>query len=276
MEQKETLQPAAPNLDSRPTAKDAASRLVILKHVAVRALTAPPRDIMAQWFKEWPADARMEFTQFAEDQCKEFWQSIRDEGLWQYVSQREQRFAAATIVTMTHEDQVNASWDVESVQALMWALSLIPDLPPYDTMADHEILKTVPSHNVAGFIESAKLRPWAEIDRARGNAEFWHWRSRERQLVEEGGEFPFGKIKEALGLNSHDELIRFTARMGADRGIIPKCIDGDFPARGKAYRDLTPDEWFEVRSIAIQRHYTLNWLCGYAPGNNWDKTPTHT
>ena len=53
-------------------------------------------------------------------------------------------------------------------------------------------------------------------------------------------------------------------------------IHDDFPAKGKAYRDLTADEWSEVRSVCAERHYALNWLCGYAPGNDWDHTPTET
>jgi hypothetical protein len=31
-----------------------------------------------------------------------------------------------------------------------------------------------------------------------------------------------------------------------------------------------------VKSVAVERHFTLNWLCGYAPGNEWDDTPTGT
>ena len=41
-------------------------------------------------------------------------------------------------------------------------------------------------------------------------------------------------------------------------------------------RDLTEEEWREVTSIAAERHFALNWLCGYAPGNRWDATPTET
>ncbi len=45
---------------------------------------------------------------------------------------------------------------------------------------------------------------------------------------------------------------------------------------GKAYRDLDDDEWSTVSSIAMERHFALNWLSGYAPNNNWDETPTET
>lgn len=264
------------NQDSRPTAEDAARRLVGLKYVVVRALAAPPRDLLALWFQTWDQDGQEKFTQDMEDETREFWQAIRDQGLWQYLSPWEQEYASRTIVTMTHEEQIDGSWRVESVQALMWALGLPSELPPYDEMADHDILKTIPSEGVTGFIGSASLRPHAEISRAREIAEFWHWRARERYLMEVGEAFdPDGKLK-AAGFQSYDDIVRFTTRMGAENGTIPPCIDDDFPAFGKAYRDLDQHEWAQVRSIAIQRHFTLNWLCGYAPANKWDDTPTAT
>jgi len=58
--------------------------------------------------------------------------------------------------------------------------------------------------------------------------------------------------------------------------MIPTSIDEDFPAFGRAYRDLSSDEWAAVKSIAMERHFALNWLCGYAPENGWDDTPTDT
>lgn len=53
-------------------------------------------------------------------------------------------------------------------------------------------------------------------------------------------------------------------------------VDRDFAAQGKAYRDLTDDEWSEVQSISIERHLALNWVCGYAPNNRWEETRTDT
>ena len=262
--------------NSRPTAQDAARRLLVLKYVVVRALSTPPREILRVYFAALDAEAREEFTRDVEKENEEFWQGLRDEGLWQYLSPWEQQYASSTVVTMTHDDQVDASWRVESVQALTWALGLLSALPPYDTMADHDLLKTFPEEDVVDFIGSASLRPRAEIDRAREIAEFWHWRSRERQLIERDEVLPPDEKLKALGFQSFDDIVRFTARKAADEGTIPACIGDDFPARGKAYRELSEHEWSEVRSIAIQRHFTLNWLCGYSPGNRWDETPTET
>jgi hypothetical protein len=261
---------------SRPTAKDAAQRLVIWARVTEYALREPPRDMLQEWMDKWSAEDREDFARKVEPDREEFWQSVRDEGLWEHLSPDEQEFASRTLVTMTNREQIDASWRIESVQALMWALNLIPKLPPYDDMADHDLLLRIPCDGFAEFIRAARLRKRAEIDRARDIAELWHWRSRERELIEEDRPFPKNEKVAALGFHSRDDVIRFTARMLAERGKIPAPIDEDFPALGKAYRDLSGEEWWKVGMIAIERHFTLNWLCGYAPGNRWDKTPTHT
>ena len=70
--------------------------------------------------------------------------------------------------------------------------------------------------------------------------------------------------------------MRGTARSLADDKLLPPLIDEDFPARGKAYRDLDEALARELASIASERHMALNWLWGSAPGNRWDETPTDT
>jgi hypothetical protein len=260
----------------RPTAEDAARRLIILKHVIASALMAPPRAMLQQMTAKWGTDERNKFERQAEAQREQFWRGLRDAGLWQHLSPREQAHAESTIATITERQQVDASWRMEAVQTLMWALGMLPDLPPYDTMASLDLLKQIPSRDVAVFIQSARLRDQAELDQARNTAEFWHWRSRTRELIERGDALPDDPKMKAAGFHSYDDIVRFSARNGAQEGTIPPCVAEDFPAKGKAYRDLTELEWSEVRSITSERHFALNWLCGYAPGNKWDETPTGT
>jgi hypothetical protein len=114
------------------------------------------------------------------------------------------------------------------------------------------------------------------IDQARDVAESWHWRSRTRELIERGDAFPDNPKMKAIGFRSYDDVVRFSARNHAQEGRLSHCVEEDYPAKGKAYRDLTQSEWSEVRSITVERHYTLNWLCGYAPENKWDETPINT
>jgi hypothetical protein len=73
-----------------------------------------------------------------------------------------------------------------------------------------------------------------------------------------------------------DSVVRFTTKKLHDEGILRDIRDEDFVAKGKPYRELTPLEWSQVRSIAMERHLALNWLCGFAPDNKWDQTPTTT
>ena len=72
------------------------------------------------------------------------------------------------------------------------------------------------------------------------------------------------------------DLIRGTAKVAAEKGWIAETMADDFPAFGKPYRDMSQDEWSQVRSISQGRHHALNWLCGYAPENDWDRTPIGT
>lgn len=264
------------NRKSRPSAEDAARRLVILKHIIASALVAPPRGMLQQMTAPWGADERDQFARLAEAQRGEFWTALREAGLWQHLSPLERAHAETTIATMTERQQVDASWRIEAAQTLMWALGILSELPPYDTPASHDLLKQIPSREVEAFVQSAALRDSDNLDTARDTAELWHWRSRTRELIERGDAFPDDPQMKAAGFQSYDDIARFAARKAAEAGTIPPCVGDDFPAKGKAYRDLTAEEWSEVRSITVERHFALNWLCGYAPDNQWDDTPTDT
>ncbi len=225
---------------------------------------------------KWGAGESEKFRQKAEALRDDYWRRLRDAGLWQHLSPREQMHAQSTMETMTQQQQVEASWRIEAAQTLMWALGMLPELPPYDTKATHELLKQIPSSDATAFIRSAKLREQSEIDRARDTVELWHWRSRTREIIERGDAFPADAKMKAAGFQTYDDIVRFSARNAAQQGTIPPCVNDDFPAKGKAYRDLTGEDWSAVRSITSERHFALNWLCGYAPDNKWDETPTDT
>lgn len=261
---------------SWPSSADVARRLLILKYVVVRALATPPRDLFASWFMNWPEEERKKCVLDAEADRERFWEAIYAVGLRDYLSLWEQQFAKASLVSMIPQQQADACWRMESVQVLVWALQMMESLPPFDAMADHELLKSIPHERIDDFIGSAQLRRSEEIAKARDLVELWHWRSRTRFLIERGDEFKPNNSMVRAGIRSFDDIVRFTATRAEAARDIPKCINGDFPAKGKAYRDLTTEEWAETRSITMERHFALNWLCGYAPGNRWDETSTDT
>ncbi|NLH72242.1 MAG: DUF4272 domain-containing protein [Verrucomicrobia bacterium] len=260
----------------RPTAADVARRTVILKQVIAWSMVAPTRDVLREIIAQWGGSENDDFEQRCETMRDQFWQGLRETGLWEYMSTSEKKFSESTIITMTEQQHIDASWRLESVHVMLWALGMIPQLLDFDTEASPELLELIPSDDPTTFIESAQLRPPEDIDRAREIAEFWHWRSRTRELMERGATFPDDPQLRAAGLCSFDDVVRLAAVNGAQAGLISSCIEDDFPAKGKAYRNLTDAEWNEVASIAAERHFALNWLCGYAPGNNWDDTPTDT
>jgi hypothetical protein len=61
---------------------------------------------------------------------------------------------------------------------------------------------------------------------------------------------------------------------GFEEGVLPAPTRGDFGAFGRVYRQLTPEQYAEARSIAVERHHALNWLCG--EGRGWDDVPLDT
>jgi len=260
----------------RPTAGDVAHRVLALEHVTRYAYLTPTRDMMKRVQSNWSARSRAQFARESGSVRDEYWAPALRAGLWRHLSPAEKAFARTTLASMDRQAQMDAGWRIEALQALMWALGLVEALPPYDTQAPEGLLTDLRDAEMRDFALSASLRPEAEVDRARDIAELWHWRSRTRQLIEEGRPLePDEKMIEA-GLRTFDDIVRMTAREASRDGMIPPAIDEDFPAKGKAYRDLTADEWSEVGSITVERHFALNWLCGYAPRNRWDDTPTDT
>jgi hypothetical protein len=224
----------------------------------------------------WSPQERKQFTASSEIKRDEFWNPLRESGLWEGLTPQEQEFATTTMVSMTECQRINASWRTQSAAVLMWALERIEVFPSFDTEVPPESLKLRPGESAHDFLRDATLRPSTEIDRMRDVAELWHWRSRTRELEERGEVFPADDATRRIGIRSFDDVVRKTATLAFAEKTLREIMDDDFVALGKPYRSLTDEEWSSVRSITIERHFALNWLCGYAPGNRWDETPTDT
>jgi len=256
-----------------PSARDVLWRLLALKAAVVHALASPPRDILEERMANWPEDESARFIDKAAEGQREFIQRIRKGGVWRYLTPSERAFLNTSVADMTSRQQLDFSWRAEAAQTLMWALGIVPELPAIHVQADPELLKQVPR---PGEPYKPRLRPGKETESARDVVELWHWRSRTRQLIEQGRQLDSSPEMRAAGLTSFDDIVRQTARSLLEDGTFPDIIDDDFAVNGKAYRDLSDDEWSLVRSVTTERHHALNWLCGYAPRNRWDETPTDT
>jgi hypothetical protein len=197
------------------------------------------------------------------------------EKVWPWKSaftRREAAFISSNLAKPKAREHIDMSWCVESLAVLAWALRVRPTLSPYHRNTHLRSLRDFASGDLRGFVDGAKLRARREIVKARELAELWHWRSRTRELAATGKP-PFNDSVD--GINSYDDIVR-TVSIEAGRRKDMRPIRQDFPAFGRAYRDLTDDQWSTVRSITSERHRALNWLCGYAPRNAWEQTPTDT
>lgn len=262
------------NKKKRPDASEAAIRAIILRHVVAYAFMMPERDSVEQEKKWWTKIEQKEFsTDFKRDR-EMHWNSLKT--LKKHLSPLEHSFSRQTAENMADSMLINATLRTEALTAILWALQVIPELPAYDTQATPALFGNFFSVEADEFINNAGLRPVAEIDEARSFAETWHWRSRTRQLIEDGRPFPSSPELKSAGFDSYDSVVRTTAKLRSGEGRAAEMIDEDFAAFGKAYRDLSEEEWPIIRSITMERHLALNWLCGYAPGNRWDETPIET
>lgn len=259
---------------ANPNAQDVARRLLVLNGLIGYAHALPPPQVWTDIFPKWSKEEQENFFEEFKKIPKSIADFFRSRGVWNDLSPKEDKFLHAYPQDLKIQDRNNISWRLESAITLMWALEIITDFPLFDAQASPEMLRNIPKKDAPQFIESAKLRSPDELEAKRSLAQSWHWRSRTRQLIEDG--HPFPRMQQAPQFKTYDDVVRFSAKIYKNEGVFSEIINEDFPVKGKAYRDLTKDEWLEVRSITIERHFALNWLCGYAPANRWDETPTET
>ena len=253
-----------------PDAAAAMSRVLIFKYQIVTGMATPPPDVLAGLMQAWDPGERQRFLEESRQRQAESEKKLRDSGLWPAMTPNEQEFIRALPSDVTQQMLINVSWLMESAECLLWSLGLVDALPPYDAQADLNHLKRVPSSSIQELLRNAKLRPSDVISKARDAAELWHWRSRTRQIQESGEPV---QLPDGLRLS---KVVQMSAEKAASDGLFGVPLGDDFPAFGRPYRDISSDEWSQATSIAMERHKAFNWLCGYAPGNRWDDTPTDT
>jgi hypothetical protein len=256
-----------------PTPDEVARRAIALRHVVTWALGLTPREEL-EGADSLPPEQLAKFRAAAETMRDTFWSELdpyRDE-----LTPWERSFAETTMLSMSAQQQVQASWRIESFQVLLWAVGALGGLPEWNERANHHLADPCLAALGKKFISKCSLRPRGELEAARSLAEVWHWRSRTRQLIEAGQTFSPSPEMTKAGLGSFDAIVRFTAKKLKESGELTQIVEEDFAVGGKAYRDLSAEEWANVTSINKERHFALNWICGRAPENRWDETPTGT
>ncbi len=194
---------------------------------------------------------------------------LRDEDLWSKASDQERDWLKLNPGTWPEKMILQTSWRAEALGVIGWALGLADQIAPYDEQLEkvsfaYHLKLPAPSKP---FIADAKLRDEKDILQAREIAEAWLWRARTTQLQKEPDKYP-----PPPGM-TFEKIIALAAAYWEKAGAF-KAIADDYPARGKAYAQLTEAEWQELRSIATERLYGLNWLCKQSA--NWDLVPTGT
>jgi len=257
----------------KPTAQEAFWRLWALKEVVVHSMSIPPKAELEESAATWSQEDRDEFNRSCKEQMEKRIAGMRKTGLWEHASPKEKEFLQTYGFQMGEHQQVSASWKVEAAGMLMWALRLIAEWPSIEVqIEDSDVLQAVPQP--AEY--KPKFRTRKEISLKRDFIDLWEWRVRERQLADEGRPFRPDAGMRKSGLRTSDDIVRKVAKEALEKGELPELIHGDFVYRGHAFRDLPADDYYEAASIIGERHYALNWLCGFAPDNEWDETITDT
>lgn len=177
------------------------------------------------------------------------------------LSPHESTLLADAASAWNAEDVVDAAWRGEALGTIAWALETA-ELPPYDTPFDHAAL----AHELD--LDDAELREAEEIDAEREAARLWHWRARTGLLQRED------RLELPARWRSEEQLVAATAMSGHETGLLPLPLRGDFPALGRPFRELDDAQLSLVHSIAAERQYALEWLCG--AGRDWDSIRTDT
>jgi hypothetical protein len=193
---------------------------------------------------------------------------VIEEKIYNYFSSEERLLIDSELGDWQQLDTAKIHWRCESLGIMLWALEIV-DTPYYDTQFDADgLLEPLDLLNpTIDFIWQASLRDADVIHDARHLAQKWHWRATITQRQARNA--PLSE-----GITSYAELIKQVADATYSMGNLPNIIDDDFPVMGKAYAQLTDEEYSIISSIAKERHYALNWLCQMS--DDWDNVPTET
>jgi hypothetical protein len=208
---------------------------------------------------------------------------FRTAGLSADLTRSEHAFLRLGLSDSSRAKACEVLWQIEAAACIAWATRILPRLWPMDESFDGKLDFLSLAAPEYRLVETASLRSVEEIQAAAERVKYWHWRARQLQLEREGYVWPPANATPAAiadlqskGMDTLDGLVRVTARLLQEEGKLEETIDEDFVAKGKAYRELSQDEWSELIGIAAERHRALNWLCGLAASNDWDAVPTET
>jgi hypothetical protein len=192
---------------------------------------------------------------------------VSSHGIEVHLSPIERKALAQPLGKIDDDTLFDLSWRVQALVALLWALGKVDPMPTYcESYAANALPLMSLGSPVEEFLTTVRLRPEEDLVTERHRAEFWNWRARTDLMRRHGTKPPTSETYEAS--------IATAAKSALEDGIVVEQRDGDVVCRGVPYRELSQEAFADVASTAQERHFALNWICGYA--EDWDDTPTDT
>jgi hypothetical protein len=217
-----------------PSPQRVARRALVLAATTARALT-----------EDDPPDDLPEFR-------RDLWNWVERCGLVDECEPHEAAFLQLQ-KRPSDRDIVNATWRVEGLGILMWALGRAK-LRSYDTLVTpRELWKAADlfcaTEEAASFVSNAALRSAQELDVTNIHLLAFHWRMKDFRLRPAAMDF--------VGFSKNCWF-----------GSFPldgfEVIDGDLALEGERIDRAPPETVDRATSTALERHLASNWLLGYS------------
>ena len=182
--------------------------------------------------------------------------------LWDEVEPGEETMLRAPLGLLASSDMIQASWYVEGLAVLAWALKYL-EFPVYGEQVDaHTVTDALwfLNESAVDIITSAELRSPAELEACREFFYAIHSRLRDHVRNDVPRDFTRWVEEEWLKL------------LGIDAGAL--FAHSDLGIDGKSFSETDNERLQEVMAITLERHRAIIWLFeGYA---SYSETPVDT
>jgi hypothetical protein len=155
------------------------------------------------------------------------------------------------IGTLDLQSVLNATWRLEGLGVLLWALGRC-ELPPYDQLvepADLYAAVRLFDDEAGQLAHEAQLRSEEELQEMAEHLLMFHWRMRDFSLRPQATDFV--ELSQGCWFGTFD-ITKF------------RIVDRDLAIGEQAIADAPPDEVQRVHSTAMERHLAINWLLGFS------------
>jgi hypothetical protein len=166
---------------------------------------------------------------------------------------REQSLLDRPFGEWTLDEIAQLAWRNEAAVALLWALGLLAEMPPYTA--------PVPAKTVMDHLDRLKrtdgapqLRERTLREDALELATFWNWRARTEQFRRSGMPAPPG--------DTYDATIQRAIRSIVDAGLIRQenVGEGDVMIVDVRYANVDGGTFLQLACIAFERQLALEWV----------------